>query len=549
MPAVQQDYQLNIPSLQVRLDALCNNPRFAVLDRLDAYAETRQYDALKYDWDGNLMGYAGEADIAPGWYVPLRQRRPNVRSDIGKLIIRRLTAMALGEDSWPQITVPGDEEAEDYAKALAEACNLEAKMQEARNRGGGCGTAVVSFSFIDGQPRVKVHEAKHMHPLRWVDRDEHTLGAVLKAYRYTRTVWGLDGKPKEAAFYFARYWDEQQEVVWDPIPEELARAGTWARVVKSYQVMHEYGECPVYWRQNLADSEREDGLSDIDGLGETIDAVNRLLSATTKGTIANVDPTLVIKDDPGANPGVVRKGSDNAIFSKGGADYLELRGDAVKTAIELADRLTRNLLDVAGVVIGDPEKMGAKAQSAAALKMLYLPMCNQCDLLRVQYGELIVAVLRGMLRAAKLINATAPGPILTTVDGRRVQQKPVVVLPPRIDVDEGDMDPTTGERPKEETMVERTPGELDRIELKWPPYFQPTLTDVNQMVEATTKAKGQVISQRTAVKYVAGVFGVTDIDKEMAEIDVERERNSVLMADEASLMADAVPEDEPDAET
>lgn len=109
------------------------------------------------------------------------------------------------------------------------------------------------------------------------------------------------------------------------------------------------------------------------------------------------------------------------------------------------------------------------------------------------------------------------------------------------------MDPASGERESTEKTVERTPGKSDRIELKWPPYFQPTLIDVQAMVEATTKAKGQVISQRTAVKYVANVFGVTDIDQEMAEIDVERERNSVLMADEAAQMADAVP-DEPAAE-
>jgi hypothetical protein len=513
------DVLLNPRIFGLRLDMLVSGARFASLDRLDAYATCRQYDHRKYNWDGNLMGYAGEADIAPGWYVPLAHRRPRARFELGKLITRRLTAMALGEDSWPEITVEGDEEAEDFAKALAEEAKLETHLQEARNKGGACGTAVVSFGFLEGEPRVKVHDAKHMYPLRWKDRENHVLGAVLKAYKYNTTVWGLDGKPKLVDFFYARYWDELQEVVWDPIPLELARSGRWATQVANYRVVHGFGECPVYWAQNLPESEQEDGHSDFDGLTDTFDEVNTLLSATTKGTISNVDPTLVIKDDPGVNPGVVRKGTDNAIFSKAGAEYLELKGDAVRAGKEWAEALVRYCLDTAGVVIGDPEKMGAKAQSAQALKMLYLPMCNQADILRVQYGSLIVQLLRGMLRASRLIGNAEPGAVETTADGRLLQHKPTVVLPPRIDRDE---------EGKPKAPVPRTPGQSERIQLKWPPYFQPTLTDVNQAVEAVTKAKGQVIGQETAIKFTAGMFGVTDVATEMASIEIERDRAAEL---------------------
>ncbi len=518
LPVGDDGYRLHPSLFGMRLDMLCSSPRFSVLDVLDAYATCRQYDRLKYDWDGSMMGYAGEADISPGWYVPLKLRRPSSRFDLGRVITRRLTAMALGEDSWPEISVEGDEQAEDFCKALAAEAKLEIRFQEVRNKGGACGTAVVSFAFVSGKPVVKVHEAKHMFALRWLDRDGHVLAAVLKTYRYTRTVFGLDGKPKEAVFYFARYWDQEAEVVWDPIPEEMAKTGQWTTRVKSYQVRHGYGECPVYWAQNQPDSEREDGISDFDGLPETFDAVNRLLSATTKGTIANVDPTLVIKDTPGNNPGVVRKGTDNAIFSPGGAEYLELRGDAVKTALQLADNLIRYCLDTAGVVIGDPEKMGVKAQSAAALKMLYLPMCNQADILRVQYGELLVALLRGMLRAARLIGNAEPQPPMITQEGRQIQEQPSVVLPPRVDTDEAG---TT-------TTVPRSPGTSDRIELKWPPYFAPTLTDVQAAVTAATAAKGQLIGSRTAVKFTAGMFKVTDVENELAEIELERDRQAEL---------------------
>jgi hypothetical protein len=512
--------ELYIPRLtQLRLNTLCEGRRYTELDRLDAYAECRQYDALRYNWDGNMMGYAGDADIQPGWYVPLERRRPNVRYNLGKLIITRLTAMALGEESWPELTVPGDQKAEDYIKALAKESRLKERLQEARTKGGGSGTAVLSFSFVDGVPRVKCHEAKHMHVVQWADRDEHVIRSVLKCYRYSRTVW-VDSQPREKWFYFARYWDESREVVWDPIPDELARTGAWASRVRSYEVQHGYGECPVYWAQNLPDSEREDGISDIDGLSDTFDSVNRLLSATTKGTIANVDPTLVIRDDPGKNAGVVRKGSGQAIWAKGGAEYLELRGESVKTARELANTLVAFCLNTAGVVVGDPEKMGVKAQSSLALKMLYLPMCNQCDILRTQYGGIIQRILRGMIRAARKINATAPGAVIETSEGHRLQHQPVVLLPPKVETVEG-----------EETVTELQPGESERLELSWPQYFPPTLEDIGHGVTAAVSAIGKTIARKTAVKFTGPFFGVEDIDQELADIDVEREAQALLMGE------------------
>lgn len=521
-PALDPAELLNIPELQVlRLDQLCQSVRYRTLERLGLYAEGRQYEACVFNWDGTRQGYAGEADIQPGWYVPLDRRRPNVRFNLGKLIVGRLTAMALGEESWPQINVPGDADAEDYVQALATAAKLQQRFQEARTKGGGCGTAVLSFGFVDGEPRVRSHDAKHMFPCRWADRDEHVLGAVLKVYSYVRTVW-VDSAPKEKLFYFARYWDERTETVWEPIPQELAQTNAWSWRVPSKTIVHDYGECPVYWCQNLEDGDREDGIADIDQLEDTFDRINHLLSATTKGTIANVDPTLVIKDDPGKNQGVIRKGSGQAIYSKGGADYLELKGESVKTAKELAAELAQKCLDTAGVVVGDPEKMGTKAQSSLTLKMLYLPMCNQCDLLRVQYGALIVSVLRGMLRAARKIEGTEPGPTVTTKDGYRLQHKPVVVLPPKIEV-EGE-----GEE-KTEREVERVPGESERIELKWPQYFPPALPDIKMAVDAAVAAQGRTISRKTGVAFTAPMFGIVDIDEELAIIDAERAEQAELM--------------------
>lgn len=518
--------ELELPKI-LPLHLLCDQPRFQALDRLDAYAKATQYNWCKYTWDGQV--FTGDALYDPPMVPPLRLRKPDARFDLPKLITRSLTALVLGEERWPEVNFPGDAEAEDYTKQLAKISKLETRFQEIRNLGGACGTAVISFAFVDGKLRTKAHRAKHVHVQRWKDRDDHIIASALKAYAHKRIEFTQEGKPIERTYYYAHYWDERCEVIWDPIPEHLAKEGLWANKVPRYRADHNFGEAPIYWAQNLADSENIDGVSDFDGLTDLFDSINRLISATLKGTIANVDPTLVIKDDWSNNPGSIRKGSENAIWSKGGAEYLEIKGDAVKAAFELIDKLVRYSLDVSGVVLGDPNEIAAKVTSAAALKVIYLPMLNQASLLRTQYGDLLERVLLGELRAARKLRGTA-GPILETSDGRRIQETPLIIMPPRVEVPtkRNPETQTTEKATDEPKLVERTPGTSEAIAVEWPPYFMPTAADLNQTVEALTKAKGQIISDRTAVRAAAPFFDVTDVDQELMEISVDNQARSLL---------------------
>ncbi len=517
--------------ITVRLNELCSSKRFRYLDRLDSYLSGTQYDHLSYDWDGHRTGYAGEADIAPGWYVPLKRRKPSYTLSLGKLIVNRLTAMLLGEERFPEICVPGDPDAEDYVRAIVEESKIRTRLQEARDKGGACGTACMSFAFVEGRPRVQVHRAKHMHVLEWRDRYEHRPAVALKSYVYTRTIW-VGGRSRQVDVYYARLWTETSETLWDPIPHEQAITGEWVTRVPSHTVRHDYGECPVYWAQNLPDCDEIDGVSDYACLTDDFDSLDRLASATNKGAIANVDPTLVVHTDPSSNNGAVRKGSDNAIFCERGAEYLELTGTSIKTASELVAGGTQQCLDVASVVRGDPEKISGASKSAAAMRILYQPMIAQCDKLRAQYGgELLVPLLRGMLRAAKRISG-APGEVVVTEDGRRLQAQSVLVLPARAD------------------GSERNPGTAERVELKWPTYFRPSLQDTNQAVDAAQKAKGSLVSDETATRFIAPLFGVSDIANEVEQLKSDAEERAAMFPGPlaAAPMPAAPGAEEPDDE-
>jgi hypothetical protein len=440
--------------------------------------------------------------------------------------------MILGEDGWPVIRVGGDEDAEDYVGALARESKLQAKFMEIRDRGGSCGTACASFAFVNGRPRVMVHDATNMTVLEWADRYESRPARVLESYPYEKMEI-RDGKPKQCVYYYARYWDEESETIWEPIPEEQARDGTWTNAVASKTVVHSYAFCPVYWCQNKSNSQDEDGFADYYNNTDEFDAINRLTSATLKGTIANVDPTLVIKDDRANNSGSIKKGSENAIYSKGGAEYLELRGDSIKTSIELAKRLQQSVLDSCSVLLADIEYISARAQSAAALRMVYQPMVSQCDILRLQYGTFLTQILGGMLTAAKIIIGTAPGPV-ENINGQLIQFKPTVALSKKF---------SYGVSPEGNRIVsgvvDRTPGEAEFIELTWPVYFKPTQQDVQMVVAGIVQAIDKTISQRTAIKNTSAMFGVTDIDQEMADIEADKDREVARQIETAEGVAEA----------
>lgn len=503
----------------LRLDLLFGGERFRELDVAQAYLSGHQYHARRYNWDSALIGYGGEMSLQATWYVPMENRRPSVRRDLPKVIVQRLTAMTLGGEQWPELKVVGDAKAEDFLLEMHRLADTRTHWVELRDKGGACGTACFSFGFVDGKPRVRIHDAKHCKVLRWFDRDEFVVQSAIKAYRFEQLEI-VDGKPKMVPYWSVRYWDTEVEIVWDPVPERLVQDGTWASVVRRYPAQHGYGECPFFWVQNWPDSDHEDGISDYVGMNGKFDQINYLASATTKGTISNVDPTLVIKDDPGNNNGTVKKGSENAIYCKGGADYLEIAGTSVQAAEAWEEKLEKWCLDEACVVVPSGDAT-TKPESGEAIKMRFLPMTSKCDVYRGQYGKALVRLSVAMLKAARRLLNQAPGPIVTTADGRRLQAIPTLAIEPkRIEKMGEDRRVTVIEEP-------RVPGTSESVELNWRTYFSPTPADVNQIVTSATTAQGKTISDATAVRATAQIYGVKDIERELADIEAEREARAM----------------------
>jgi len=502
----------DVPVRKVALTDIIDQSRSRDLLRRESYYRCTQHKTKQYDFDGNILKYGEEnVDIPADGYIPMKRRRPSIRMDLPKVIVERFTTLVFGHEHFPGFSVTGDADAEDFIKALAKAAKLPTKMVEARNIGGATGTAVLSWGFVEGKPLIDVHQPAFVEVLEWRDYDRRRPAKVLKSYPFEDRVWTNDGKPEKATFYYARYWDQNVDITWHKIPEELAKTPKWW-TAEATTVDHETGYCPVYWIQNLPDSSSADGVSDFEAQEDDCDAIDVQLSATHKGTVANVDPTLVIHDSQMNNEGVIHKGSEHAIYSEKGAAYLELAGTAIEASVRLLDRLRQYELDKASCVLLDPDDLTGSGISAAAMRTRYAPMLAKADLLRGQYGEAIVDILDDMITVARQLRI-----VQTDEDG--VKYWSAVRLPPRITEDK---DEETGDVVV--TVEERSPGSGGQIELAWPPYFAATWEDRKEAVSSVKEGAGgqQVMSKRTAVATLSPLFG-TDVDGELDAIEEDVE--------------------------
>lgn len=501
---------------RIALTDITDGPRYAELDLYESHFRLTQDDSKQYDWDGYFRGHGAMSEVKPNWYVPLSRRKPSSMMPLAKLIVGRLTSMALGEE--PTISVEGDEDAEAYVRELAKSSKLFLRAVEARTLGGSMGSVAMSYAYLEGVPRVEVHNSKHCRILRWEDRSELVVGAFLKAYSYVEEE--LDektGRPVQKKFFYARYIDDTRDLVWERIPERIARSSDWATLqAPDREGVVVGGRCPVVWIQNQPQTSNSsapratyDGPSDYDGMCPDLSQIHRLKSASTKGTIANVDPTLVVKDDQNKNSGSVGKGSGTAIYSKGGAEYLTLPGDGMTAAAQKLNELRSDVLDGAGVVAPAIADLASSAKSAAALRIVFAPMTAVCSLIRLSYGEGIERVLLGLLKLARELGADA---VKLPVQFERLEHE----------AEEGE------EEPPEAEMIEivLVPGDSEQVRLVWPPFFSPTWTDKKMAIEAAKGANGgkAVVSHRTSVRAVAQLFGVEDPDAEFALIEEDSER-------------------------
>ncbi len=530
------------PTLRAR--QFIDGERYRELDRRQAYYENNQHNFKRFDFDGRIISTTGGISITQpllsaeraAYYVPLRSRRPSSPYRLPRVIVSTFTGLVFGEGRFPMFRVEGDADAEDYTKALVKAMKLPTKMIRARNLGGAMGAVGVSWCFLNGKPRCKVHNVKNLFVHEWEDRDECLPLHVTEMYQFSNgEEWDTQKRRYvKNLYWYRRDWTPNVDIVFHPCKVEPGRDPRWIPDLAKSQD-HRDNLIHFVWIQNKP-SDDIDGIPDYEGLYENFDTLDLMLSVIVRGATLNLDPTLVLKmDQDYVNRMWVKKGSNEALVVglDGDASYLELAGLSLKAGIELFNAKRRAVLEVARCVIPDPDQITANGTSSVAMKMLYAPSLGEADILREQYGEGMGRILDPMITVARVASRSTI--IVYDNEGNASEATREVLLPPKT-VNEpvlDDQGAPTGEQTSKQ--VDRDPGEGGEIEPSWGPYFAPTPNDQSVLATTLSTATGAqpFMSAQTATEVFMGAFNRSPQDeaKRVAgEAQVKQKQQAQMLA-------------------
>lgn len=532
--------------------------RYARLERLDAFYRCREYDHQKIGWDGLLAddyetispnvatpaGFTQPAQETPNEKV--RKKRPTAPLRLNRMVVDRYTGLLFSQDRTPRVTVEGDEESDDFLRAVWKKARFWRTMHQARTQGGSMGSTLVTVQLRNGRFSYTAHSPKTIHDIVWEDPDLRIPAGVLIQYKYIEEYEERDsktgapnGKMRQVEYVYRRIIDEEWDVLFKPV--QIGKDGRIPPMEvdldKTYQ--HRLMQFPGAFIQNLPSDEFLDGAPDSEGAFQLFDTIDRQLSQSNKGLLQNQDPSLVLSRDKklSAEGAPIFKGSENAleVGIGGSAQYLEIGGSGITAAIEYIKLLRQSAMDLTQCVLVDPTAISGAAQSAKAIEYIYGPMLEKGGRLREQYGEAIETLADITLLAARVWSD--PKLYVGRVKGTTFGVPPKVV---EDDADPDNPDPTVGRVIR---LVPRRPGPGGIVSLEWGAFFSETPADIQMAVSTIATVYGAgLMDQETAVRKIAIVFDIEDVDGLLRRVREENEKKTKEQETQmASLFPGAAP--------
>lgn len=529
----------------------------------------RQLEVFEKYIDGSV--YDGRPDFFnPGGDVPLLGRKPCVVFPIGEIAIGSHVDMVLGEKSWPRLKVAGsaisDEAKKKYETLIAnvvDQAELRSQMAEALEIAMGARSVALVGCIDKGQIGVQLLSTKGCT----LERD--SLGRptrLVETYPYVEEVRDPvnPGKWTWMPMIYRRVIDARRDDVFIPVVATENATAEPITIDPAQSRVHNLGFCPVEWyafRPRLGRKRAgPDGRAIHERLLDEIDALNIGLSQRTRSAHYAGDPQLwetgVDKDEQIAPQGTISPGSivdhtGKVIFGRPNSPHrtgrkkgpgavwryeshearvgmLTLPGDAF-------DAVNSHCKDILSICCEgmyyvrleyDQARMGTDV-SGRALEILHKPQVLYDSKVREDFGPHgIVAAIDLLMRVALAAERNRPGSVY--LEGLKEAVSVLETFEQTVE------DPNAAvpvlaagqEPPAPATTTMWMPPQLT---LEWGPMFPDTAADIKLKTEAAGEARSsKLISKKTAVGAVAPLYGVVDIEEELAEIEKEPEEHGSL---------------------
>lgn len=554
---------------------LPSSDRAKALMAKEAFYHGTQHAHKQATWSGQSrdpgVGYLAERMKPQGFVptnaallVPFGQRRPDAPHTLPRQIVTRMSDMLLGETARPNLAVPADDSTEAYLHAIFDESDSWATLQQARDIKGRLGSSTMVCSVIAGEPTTEPVNPVHLWVAEWEDtakwipkivveqklvsklvkrKAEDTEGMTPSPYKRDGTQ---ESRLETKRFWRTRVWTDTETITYVDVEEDYDKDDPDRVIVIDALVEHKAGRCPVVWMQNTRNPESPEGDEDYVGTYEVCDKLDTVRGFTCRSTIANTDPTLVIKDTAARlrKHTSVAKGHGHRIDTDvaGDVKLLEASGEPVRTALELGKILRHDILQTSCTVIMDPETLGTY-KSAESIRLMLKPMEARAGRLRVPLTCEIQQVCDIWLTLGRNWGVVSiedhhmDRPAMEGIHAHPIILPPRVMLPEETETEFGaDGMPELPEKepPKLETHVV---GVGRWVDVQWGPYLRPTPTELLAASQALTTANGMkpVLSQETSTAVMTGFLGAGSPTEEQDRI--EHEQNESLRMMGASMFA------------
>ncbi len=456
--------------------------RSDVLKSVDQYLNGSQY-AGKVDWDDT---YCNDADS----YVKMKDRKPKIIFPFAKIFQDRMSSKLVGASTFPKFKIEEDEEAEFFINnVLIPNSYFKAKMLGLSKDLILRTSAFMRYRFVDGNLQMVKYNSNHCYP---VFGEDGLLESVEVKYIYTTDeVDPQTGKMIKR--WFRLVLDRNADTLYDnPIFHD--------DVEPEFQVedfaVHEMGFVQGEWFRIGENQNSPDGEEDpiIYMMRDFIDCLNYNLSQSDKAVNYATEPQLAIKglDSEDAEE-LIKSASKTWLLGRDGeAQFLQAGSEGANAAKQQRDDYLKLFQHIARIVLLDPEKMAANAQSGKAMEIMHAPMVELVNELR-PWTE------KGMVSLLEKISTSI---VLLGLKGFETQ----FTIPKRW-----------------------MPSNL-KAKAIWPPIFELTTQDQQQILSIGLQAaNGNIISRDTALRWIQaqGVdFGVEDFEAEMQKVNSQQQFNT-----------------------
>lgn len=436
------------------------------LEVVDSYYDNRQYDGLS-PWHN-----AKDADDR---YVPIRERKPSVIVPMGKVLCSRVASKLIGESVFPNMKIEDDPDSTEFFQAVIKSSNLKSRIIDPFKKLIANGSVFMRFFMQSGRMNIEWYNSNNCYP---EFDDQGDLSFMKVQYVFTdREDVDENGRPKEK--WFRLDVGKLSDTLYD---NPLFKDNAEPVFLPVNTVEHGLGFVQGEWFRTAVQRNEPDGHSLLADIMPLIDELSYSRSQTSGAISYNQDPQTWFKGMDEEDISNLIKSSTKSwnLGRNGEVGNLETDLSSVQVAAEEREQIKLLVQDVVRVIMLDPEKAVAHAQSGRAMEVLHGPMVELIDELRPVVEETLVKFIQKMS-------------LVTLVVARSGQSQ--INIPPGF-----------------------VPSSFE-LTVNWPKVFPMTMLDLQQKVQVVSAATGaNVISRETGTAYLAKDFGIEDVEEEKRKI-------------------------------